>query len=157
VLAEVRAVRQTQEEILALLRGGSGSPRATPGTEVAGVLVIDDDAGARDAVAAAFSDEGVTAHVVPDGNQALAAIAEAKPAVIVLEIEIGGSMPGPDVLGMIKATMDWLDIPVILHTRASIPNEEAARADYGADHLVLKGPGSPQTLVALVHELLQKA
>jgi CheY-like chemotaxis protein len=157
LMVEIQAIRKTQLEILALLQGGAAAQSAATPAGPAGVLVVDDDAAARAEIMSALADDGVAAREAPDGSEALAAIATQKPLVIVLEPDIGGAMPGRDVLSMVKATMEWLDIPVILYTRATIGSEEEARTDYGADHLVHKGAGSSVALVALVHELLEKA
>jgi CheY-like chemotaxis protein len=155
--AEIQALRKTQLEILALLQGGRGATPAADASGPGGVLVVDDDPDSRETVVRALADGGVTVREAPDGSEALSAIALQKPAVIVLEPDMGGPMPGRDILGMIQATMEWVDIPVILYTRAVIESEEEARTEYGADHLVHKGAGSSEALVALVHELLEKA
>jgi len=160
LMVEIQAIRKTQLEILALLQGGVAGAAAEPAAVAsgpAGVLVVDDDASVRAEILSALAEDGVAAREAPDGSEALAAIATQKPLVIVLEPELGGAMPGRDVVSMVKATMEWLDIPVILYTRATIGSEEEARTEYGADHLVHKGAGSSVALVALVHELLEKA
>ena len=36
-------------------------------------------------------------------------------------------MAGKDVVNMIKATMEWVDIPIVLYTRAAIANQKDAR------------------------------
>ena len=63
------------------------------------------------------SSGGRPRRAVADGQRRLAAIAEEKPDVIALELAPGGSMGGKDVINMIKATMEWVDIPIILYTR----------------------------------------
>ncbi len=156
LMGEIQALRKTQLEILALLQGSASAGPAPAPSAPAGVLVVDDDAAARKEITSALAEDGVAAREAPDGSEALAAIATQKPLVIVLEPDMGGAMPGRDVLSMVKATMEWLDIPVILYTRATIGSEEEARTEYGADHLVHKGAGSSVALVALVHELLAK-
>jgi len=52
-----------------------------------------------------------------DGHAALGGIAEEKPDVIALELGLGGDMGGKDLVNMIKATMEWVDIPIVLWTR----------------------------------------
>jgi len=93
---------------------------------------------------------------VSDGNAALAAIASEKPDVIVLELDVAGAMSGRDVINMIKATMEWVDIPIVLYTRSAISSQKEARQIHGGDEYVAKGPGSTEALVARVISVFQK-
>src|SRR5712692_10804459 len=121
------------------------------------VLLVDDDPDTREAAAAAFRWAKIPVRPVGDGKGALAAIAAEKPDVIVLELDFGGAMSGRDGVNMIKATMEWVDIPIVLHTRAPIASETEARQIHGGDDYVPKGPGSLDTLVARVIEAFQRA
>jgi CheY-like chemotaxis protein len=172
VLNELRAVRQSQEEILRLLRerpvsgpapgGESGSfaeedepapaPSARGGSRPT-VLLIDDDAKARQEAVLALQPIAAVKTAV-DGNGGIAAIAMEKPKVIVLELGLGGSMPGRDVVNMIKATMEWVDIPIVLHTRMALGEDADARQIHGADEIVAKGPGSSRVLAQKVAAFL---
>jgi CheY-like chemotaxis protein len=178
LLSEVRALRELQEEALALLRarpvadasmsgpGGSfigdddDGPAAAPAPVRSRrrktVLLIDDDAATRTAAKAALDGADVPVRTVDSGNGALAAIAEERPDVIVLELEMEGSMGGKDVINMIKATMEWVDIPIILYTRAAIANQKEARTTHGADEYVLKGPEGASALVARVISVFRR-
>lgn len=181
LLAEVRALRRVQDEILALLRKGGG-PSARPAQgDVSGgfadldgdpfparsagpaaraqrsALVIDDDDETRFASVSAFETVDVPVRAVSDGNAGLAAIAAERPDVIVLELDLTGAMGGKDVINMIKATMEWVDIPIVLHTRAPVESQKEARTIHGADDFVLKGPGSAEALVAKVTSLFRRA
>jgi CheY-like chemotaxis protein len=161
-------VRELQEETLELLRARPAD--APPSSSFIGddedarpaakpfvrtrrqktVLLIDDDPATRTAAKAALEGADVPTRAVDSGNGALAAIAEEKPDVIALELEMGGSMGGKDVINMIKATMEWVDIPIILYTRAAIASQKEARTTHGADEYVLKGPEGASSLVARV-------
>jgi CheY-like chemotaxis protein len=178
-MTELRAIRETQEQILDLLHsrpsepsGAASSPMPAsfgfgdhdgdgddapprPAAPVRtrrrkSVLFIDDDASATQAARAALDAAQVPVRTVNDGNAALAAIAEDKPDVIVIELGLGGAMPGKDVINMIKATMEWVDIPIVLYTRERVENQKEARQIHGADELVAKGPQGPQLLVSRV-------
>jgi CheY-like chemotaxis protein len=184
ILAELRSLREGQQEILSLLRArpGRGEPEplfqepaihASAADDSADdpmparppvvrsrrrktVLVVDDDAATRNEAKAALEKAEVPVRVVGDGNSGLAAIAKEKPDVIVLELALGGSMPGRDVVNMIKATMEWIDIPIVLYTRMPIENQKEARQIHGADELVCKGPGAADTLVARVISVFRR-
>jgi CheY-like chemotaxis protein len=176
--AEIAALRKTQEEILALLRSRPAAPAAPPpaGDEPflgldapveaprpravrsgrrKSVLVVDDDEQTIRAAVEAFQRAEVPVRHAMDGNEALGLIGAEKPDVIVMELAMGGSMAGKDVINMIKATMEWVDIPVVLYTRLGIEHKEA-RTLHGADDLVLKGPQGPETLVAKVISIFRK-
>ena len=114
------------------------------------VVLIDDDADTRTAAVDALERAEVPVRAFADGNAALAAIAEEKPDVIVLELGMQGAMGGKDVINMIKATMEWVDVPIILYTRLPIENQREARQIHGADEYVLKGSASAEALVGRV-------
>ena len=176
VLAEIRALRRMQEELLGQLRSRPVAPEAdddeapaapAPPSSRSGppelrarrrktVLLIDDDDATRAAAVAAFEQSQVPVRALSDGNAALAAIAEEKPDVIVMELDVRGSMAGKDVINMIKATMEWVDIPIVLYTRLSIGGQKEARTIHGADELVTKGPGSAETLPARVIAIFRR-
>jgi CheY-like chemotaxis protein len=185
LLEEIQAVRRLQEETLSLLRAQpSGQPRvpvtplddpfsgfegaddaharaAAPVAPVRSrkrktVLLIDDDAESRSTVMNALEHADVPVKTAADGNSGLAAIAIEKPDVIVLELGLGGSMAGKDVINMIKATMEWVDIPIVLYTRLPIANQKEARIEHGADDFIPKGPNSPPALVNKVIALFRR-
>jgi CheY-like chemotaxis protein len=184
ILAELRTLREGQQEILNLLhaRPGRGEPEplfqepaihasAAAASDDDGmparppvvrsrrrktVLVMDDDAAARNEAKAALEKAEVPVRVVGDGNAGLAAIAAEKPDVIVLELDLAGSMQGRDVVNMIKATMEWIDIPIVLYTRMPIENQKEARQIHGADEVVRKGQGSAEVLVSRVISVFRR-
>jgi len=60
--------------------------------------------------------------------------------VIVLELAVGGDLGGKDLVNMIKATMDWVDIDRALDPRADL-NQKKPQI-HGADEVVSEVPGS---------------
>jgi CheY-like chemotaxis protein len=177
VIEALRALQIGQEEILSLLRGREipapvaqlpmfvepAEPAAapTPGPlrsrRRKTVLLIDDDPKTRAAAVATLEQAQVPVRSAADGQGGLAAIAAERPDVIALELAMGGSMGGKDVINMIKATMEWVDIPILLYTRANVQSQKEARIDHGADEFVLKGQGGPESLVAKVIALFRKS
>jgi DNA-binding response OmpR family regulator len=97
----------------------------------------------------------VPVRAVESGREGIEAIAAEKPDVIVLELEVGGEMAGRDIINMLKATMDWVDIPVVLYTRGSVESQKEARAIHGADELVSKAVG-PEALVPRIIALFRR-
>jgi hypothetical protein len=56
---------------------------------------------------------------------------------------------------MIKATMEWVDLPIVLYTRTPIESQKEARTVHGADEFVLKQAG-PDALVSRVITVFRK-
>jgi CheY-like chemotaxis protein len=186
VIEEIRAVRRTQDEILALLReltsrpagpsarhsddpfggfeGDLDTPMSVPAVATAPlrsrrrktVLLVDDDAATRLSAVAAFEKAEVPVRAVGDGNAALSALAEEKSDVLVLELGMGGAMAAKDVVNLIKATMEWVDIPIVLYTRVPVAGQKEARQVHGADEVVLKAPGGEEALVARVIQIFRR-
>jgi len=168
LMAEVRAMRRNQDEMLALLRsGGVAGGGVQPGFDVAHelglpvppavrarqrktVLIIDDDPETRLQTEAALDGAEIPFRSVADGRAALAAIADDKPDVIVMELDIAGTMAGKDVINLIKATMQWIDVPIVLYTRAPITSQREARTVHGADDFVSKQDGPEPVLARVV-------
>lgn len=164
VLEEVRAVRETQRRILDALGELRRRPAAAPpaagapapafddepasplspirATRRRSVLLVDDDPATRADAVAELERADVPVRALDDGNAALAAIAEDKPDLIALEIGLGGDMGGKDLVNMIKATMEWVDIPIVLWTREPIANQREAQQVHGADEIVPKSGGA---------------
>lgn len=172
ILAEVRVVRAAQDEILGILRAhfhadsveaepplADEEPVPLPGIRARRrktVLLIDDQDESRDAAVAALGQAEVPTRAVADGPKGLEALAAERPDVIALELGIGGSMAGKDVVNMIKSTMEWIDIPIVLYTRLPVASQKEARTVHGADEVVAKGPASADALVAKVIQLFRR-
>ena len=176
LLREVRAVRETQRRILDVLEGlrqAGPAPDALPPAvaefddpEVAGavaaglapirahprktVVLVDDDPQTREAAVAELQHADVPVRAFDDGNAALASIAEEKPDAIVLELGTGGDMRGKDLVNFVKATMEWVDIPIILWTREPVASQREARQIHGADEWVPKSGGTAALLARLI-------
>jgi CheY-like chemotaxis protein len=173
-MSELKALRGLQVEILSMLKAmASVSTAKTPSIESEEafaapppaavrsrrrktVLVMDDDDQTRKAAVAALELAEVPVRAVSDGNAGLEAMAAERPDVVVLELGMGGRMAGKDVVNMIKATMEWVDIPIVLHTRIAVENQKEARITHGADELVPKGAGSTEAMVSRVIALFRR-
>jgi CheY-like chemotaxis protein len=176
LLGEVRAVRETQDIILEMLQGlrqtavAFGEPRpaavelaepavagaARPGLSAIrarrrkSVVLVDDDPLTREAAVAELQQADVPVRAFEDGNAALSAIAAEKPDVIVLELGTGGEMRGRDLVNFVKATMEWVDIPIVLWTREPVASQKEARQIHGADEVVPKSSGTAALLARVI-------
>jgi DNA-binding response OmpR family regulator len=167
----MRLLRATQDEILELLRGRGRPEGARPrasGSETSSVLqpvrsrrrktvlLIDDDPETCTAARTELEGADVPVRVATEGNDALKQIAEDKPDVVALELGLEGEMAGKDLINLIKATMEWVDIPIILWTSEPVSTQKEARLVHGADEVVQKSSG-PAALVTRVITVFRRA
>lgn len=85
-------------------------------TKSPSLLIVEDDRNLGRAVAEEFEDEGYTVRLVYGGEEALEAIRESRPDVVILDI----NMPGKDGIETLNAIVNYDgQLPVIIHTAYS--------------------------------------
>lgn len=186
LLAEVRALQASQQQALQAIEGlrqalasrtelpadeaADDAPGVTdslfddPGPSLApiratrrkSVLLVDDDADTRAAAVAELQRSDVPVRAFERCDAAISAIAAELPDVIAVELAIGGEMGGRDLVNLIKATMEWVHIPIVLWTREAIAGQREARQIHGADELVQKSAGAA-ALVARVITVFRRS
>jgi two-component system, NtrC family, nitrogen regulation response regulator NtrX len=78
------------------------------------ILIVDDEADIRDLVAGVLQDEGYSTRTAANSDEALAAIAERRPSLVLLDVWLQGSkLDGLEVLEKIKAGDPALPVLVI--------------------------------------------
>ena len=118
------------------------------------VLIIEDDADARDVTARALQMNGHEVAAVADGQEAVTLLRYGlRPTVIVLDL----ALPTMDAFGfraaMLEVDQQLVMIPVVIYSARSVPAIKAAAASLGADAFVQK-PGV-ERLLKLVSETLR--
>jgi PAS domain S-box-containing protein len=106
--------------------GGRGGVKGDP------VLIIDDDASAREALRKLLTHKGFRAEAAAAGEEGLGLARQVHPLVILLDVVMPG-MDGWAVLTALKADPELADIPVVLLTGMADDRREAIRrgaADY---------------------------
>ena len=93
------------------------------------ILFVDDEADIRDLVAGVLEDDGYTARVAADSDTALAAIADRRPSLVLLDVWLKGSK------------LDGLDLL-----------DEIKRRDASLPVLVISGHGNLDTAVAAIRK-----
>lgn len=91
---------------------------------VAHVLVVDDDPGIRGTIRAILDEEGYTVATASNGCEALVRIAEQRPALVLLDLQMP-VMNGWEVLTRVRES--GLNIPVVFMTAGLRAHAEAAR------------------------------
>jgi DNA-binding response OmpR family regulator len=118
------------------------------------VVVLADDEEAITANLAPFLERsGFAVHVVPDGEAALAAVAELDPDLCVLDV-LMPKLDGREVLRRLRAAARHT--PVLLLTQVGESGERAMALEEGADDYLNK-PFDPQELVARMRAVLRRA
>jgi len=117
------------------------------------VLVVDDDAASRHALATALAAAHLPHMAVGFGSEALEAIDQSKPSIIVL----GPGVPAPGgypLLRTLRSRPETHDLPVIVVTPVEGDEEIARIFEAGADDVVRK-PFKPLELVARIRKQLR--
>ena len=115
------------------------------------ILVVDDEQGTLELVGDIPEGEGYTVDLAADGRTALAKIAEHRPDLVILDINLP-DISGYEVLSKVK---EKSDIQVIMLTALIGPESATKSLDLGADDFVEK-PFSILELAARVNTKLRK-
>jgi signal transduction histidine kinase/DNA-binding response OmpR family regulator len=128
-------------EVKAALRRVSGAAGSPPK-----VLVVDDDAGTLELMAATLHTLGIEAQVASSAAQALEMIEQQPPDAVILDLVMPG-MNGFDLLHELRARPRWQLLPVFVWTSLQLKPEERAALRASAQAVVAKAGGGLDTLV----------
>jgi two-component system OmpR family response regulator len=117
------------------------------------VLVVDDEEYIRDLVTSSLRLAGFTARAVPDGSQALAAVATDTPDLMILDVRLPG-IDGFEVCRTLRA--DGNNVPIIFLTARDTPDDRVSGFTKGGDDYVTK-PFSLEELVARARAVLRRS
>jgi DNA-binding response OmpR family regulator len=116
------------------------------------VLVVEDDALIRESVTAALDRAGFVTCAVADGSAVVAAAADFRPDLALLDV----TLPGPaDGFGLARVLRRDRDLPVIFLTARDSATDRLAGFGVGADDYVVK-PFIVEELVARVRAVLRR-
>ena len=119
------------------------------------VLVVDDEPTISDVVARYLTKAGYATRTAADGSAALAAVADRRPDLVVLDLMLPG-MDGLEVMRSIREDSVTRErVAVILLTARGEESDRIVGLSLGADDYVVK-PFSPAELVARVDAVLRR-
>jgi CheY-like chemotaxis protein len=103
----------------------------------ASILIADDDASNREVLTYYLRRQGFEVHAVPDGEQALAAIAGRRFSLVLLDVVMPG-LDGLEALRRIRVQHAARDLPVILFTGLDAPDALDTAGELGANAWLAK-------------------
>lgn len=115
------------------------------------ILIVEDHPTMREAMRLVLEREGFDIDEAADGDQALVAVRERAPDLVLLDMSIPGAS-GPEVLAAVKEDPATSDVRVIVVTATGEEGRASALAS-GADHYFTK-PFSPIALLQAVEEVI---
>ena len=116
------------------------------------LLLADDSVTIQRVIELTFADEDVQVMAVSDGEQAIAAVDQRTPDIVLADVGMPGR-DGYEVAQHIKNTPRLAHIPVVLLTGAFEPIDQARADAVGCDGVLAK-PFEPQLVIGRVKELL---
>lgn len=115
------------------------------------VLIIDDDARLRELLVEYLEEYGYDVRTLPSGIEAVRAVHEVKPCVVVLDV----MMPGKNGLDVLRDIRSEHSVPVIMLTAKGEETDRIVGLELGADDYMAK-PFNPRELLARIKAVLRR-
>ena len=115
------------------------------------ILVVDDDAALAEMLTIVLRNEGFEPFTVGDGTQALSAVREVRPDLVLLDLMLPG-MNGIDVCRVLRSDSG---VPIVMLTAKSDTVDVVLGLESGADDYMVK-PFKPKELVARIRARLRR-
>ncbi|MBU0606333.1 MAG: response regulator transcription factor [Armatimonadetes bacterium] len=116
------------------------------------VLIVDDDQSVRDLLTMYFEKDQFTVRTAANGDDALAAVAQSRPDLVILDI----MMPGKDGYEVCRELRAHGSLPIIFLTARDDEIEPIVGLEMGADDYVTK-PFNAREVVARARAVLRRA
>lgn len=116
------------------------------------ILVVEDSADVREALAEGLTEEGYSTRVVGDGDEALRVFYEFQPDLVLLDV----LLPGTTGFDLCERIRSMSNVPVIILSGLADEREKIHAFEKGADDYVVKGTGMGE-LLARVSAGLRRA
>ena len=109
------------------------------------ILIVDDEKAIQRFLKSALSGEKFTLYEAGTGQEALAAAAQLRPDLIILDL----GLPDMDGLEVIQRLREWTKIPIIVLTVREREDDKISALDAGADDYVTKPFGIGELLARM--------
>ena len=117
------------------------------------VLVVEDDAAAREILQHTLEKEGWTVTAAENGRVALQRVAEQRPALILLDLMMP-EMDGFQFAEALREREDWRSIPIVVVTAKDLTAEDHLRLNGYVEKILQKGAHSREALLAEIGDLV---
>lgn len=116
------------------------------------ILVVDDELQIRKLLQTGLMGHGYQVITAADGAEALTAVRQRMPDIIVLDVALGN---GPDGLEICRRLRQWSQLPIIMLSVRGDERTKVAALDAGADDYLTK-PFSMEELRARIQAVLRR-
>ena len=128
--------------------------RMAPDNKKATILVVEDDQPLNDAYKIILEQAGYDVHTALNGREALDAVKNIQPAVILLDLR----MPVLDGIGFLNeyAPNDHPDTAIVIFSNYDSHADIDKAYELGIDRYVLKARAAPKDLLAMVEGIIDE-
>jgi len=119
------------------------------------VLVVDDDPQTLQLISLIVQSQGYEVATAISGMEALQQVAVARPDVVLLDVMMP-DMDGVEVCRRLRADKSYADLPIVMLTAKSAPEDHAGGLLAGADDYITK-PIEPASLTARIRSVLRRS
>jgi len=109
------------------------------------VLIVDDENSIRRYLRAALSAQGFTVYEAASGGEAINAVLNARPDIIILDL----GLPDFDGIEVTRRLREWSNTPIIILSVREAENDKIAALDAGADDYLTKPFGSGELMARM--------
>jgi two-component system, OmpR family, KDP operon response regulator KdpE len=109
------------------------------------VLVVDDENAIRRYLKTALSAQGFSIHEAANGQEALNAVVEYRPDVIILDL----GLPDLDGIEVTRRLREWSQTPIIILSVREAEQDKIAALDAGADDYLTKPFGTGELMARM--------
>jgi CheY-like chemotaxis protein len=120
------------------------------------VLVVDDEAAARELLRRMLYQEGWTVSEAKNGRVALERIAEHRPVLILLDLMMP-EMDGFEFVAELRQHEEWQTIPIVIVTAKDLTPEDRLRLNGSVERILQKGAYRCEELLQEVRDLVRSA
>jgi len=124
-----------------------------PELATGGVLIVEDDPFLAELLTKLLSRDA-TARVVGSADEAIAAVRQATPAAVILDLMLPGGRDGFDVVDALRGDGLLASVPVLVYTALDLRPGDRERLQLGNTEFLTKSEVSPQDIQRRVRELL---
>jgi signal transduction histidine kinase/CheY-like chemotaxis protein len=127
--------------------------RLLPQVDGKRVLIVDDDADAREMLSKILKEEHATVLTVSSGDEAMALIVASPPDLVLLDLMMPG-MSGFEMVARMRANPVAANIPVMIVSAKELTAEDVLTLNGHVQRFVAKGTIDPEGLTAAVRQVL---